>query len=192
MAKYNQTENKYSNNEFENMPSIYNMGERLTTKSKDLVDWGKVDEIVKKYNFKYTLINSTFGCYEERGVYTTDFILYFKVFIDEDFYQEKVRNEEYDILHKWTNAERLIFQLFHECVHELDEETELHFDTGWAGNVGFFGSDDVRRKSYSFGDRLTPWATITNWYSPLIHDTNSKLQKGVYIMMSSSYLKKNI
>jgi hypothetical protein len=192
MAKYNQIENKYSNNEYENMPSIYNMGERLTTKSKDLVNWDKVNEIVKKYNLKYTLINSTFGCYEERGVYTTDFILYFKVFIDEDWYQEKLKNKEYDILNKWTNAERLFFKLFHECVHELDEETELHFDTGWAGNVGFFGSDDVSRQSYSFGDSLTSWATITDRYSPLIHDTNRKLSKGVYIMMSSNHLKKNI
>jgi hypothetical protein len=69
--------------------------------------------------------------------------------------------------------------------------TELEFDTGWSGNVGVFGSSDVYRTSYSGGDYLYDWYSITNnRWSPLIHDTNYKLRKGVYFIIECNYLKK--
>jgi hypothetical protein len=63
------------------------------------------------------------------------------------------------------------------------------FDCGWSGNCGVFGSNDVKRKTYNFGDNIYGWKAITNTWSPLIHDTNYRLSKGVYVLMSTRYIK---
>ena len=191
--KFIQTERVYKNNEYANMPSIGRWGnaERLTTKTKTRVDWAKVDEIVSKHGFRYSLINTTFGCYGERGVYEVDFILYYKTDIDSDWYRGRIKAEDYNACIEEKKRFSGIPQRLHDCVHELDEMTELEFDTGWSGNVGVFGSSDVYRTSYSGGDYLYDWYSITNnRWSPLIHDTNYKLRKGVYFIIECNYLKK--
>ena len=193
MAKYIQKEEtKYSNNEYENMPSIYNRGERLTTKNKTAVDWDKVGEIVKRHGFDYCLITDTFCSYGERGVHETDFVVYIKMPFTEEWLQEKRKKEEYQEIHKFMDLSSDIFHRLHDCVHELDEETGLFFDTSWAGNCGEFGSDDVKRQSYSFGSSFFSWAYITDRWSPTIHDTLRHLKKGVYTLMDTRYLKENI
>ena len=188
--KFKQTKHLYDGNEYKNMPSIgRGCGQRLTTKSNKVIDWQLVDQIVKKYGFRYCLIQSTFGSYGERGVYETDFVLYYKTDISNDWFQQKRKNQEWEVLQEQGRRFADICFKMHDCVHELDEMTELGFNTCWVGNVGLFGSDDVRRTSYSGGSGLSTWESITNWRSPLIHNTELKLSKGVYIMMYSGYLK---
>ena len=77
----------------------------------------------------------------------------------------------------------------HDCIHELDEQTDLLFHTGNVGNVGLFGSHDVKRKSYSHASYLTSWRDIVNRWSPLIHDTTSQLESGVYALARTYQLK---
>lgn len=193
MAKYIQSEkSRYENNEYPNMPSVgyfLSGSERLTTKNRSMVDWDCVDKIVKKYGLHYTTINDTFCCYLEWGVFQTEFVLYFKTELDSDYIDSLEKNGEYDIVRKYTATYDDIPQRLHDCVHELDEQTPLFFDNGWAGNCGRFGSDDVKRNTYSFGDRLHTWRYIEDRWSPLIHDTNMKLKKGVYFFMTSRHLK---
>lgn len=191
--KFIQTGDLYKNNEYPNMPSIGRwFGERITTKNKSRIDWALVDEIVKKHGFNYCLIQDTFASYGEWGVYEVEFVLYYKTDIDSDWYRGKVRNMEYDACFDAKKKYLDIPQKLHDCVHELDEQTELEFDTGWAGNCGIFGSHDVSRNTYRGGDYLYDWNSITDKWSPLIHNTDSKLRKGVYLMMTSSLLKKRV
>ena len=187
---FKQTESLYDGNEYKNMPSIGRWaGERLTTKSNKIIDWQLVDQIVKKYGFRYCLIQGTFGSYGERGVYETDFVLYYKTDINNDWYEQKRKSQEWEALQEQGRRFKNIFFKMHDCVHELDEMTELEFNTSWVGNVGLFGSDDVHRISYCGGAGLVSWKYITDCWSPLIHNTTSKLSKGVYIIMEASYLK---
>ena len=189
--KFVQTESLYENNEYPNMPSIGRWGsaKRLTTKTKENIDWAIVDQIVKKYGLKYCLIKQTFACYGERGVYEIDFVLYFKTDIDNDKLQQKNKEGDYSLHREGLNRYKEISQKMHDCIHELDEQTALEFDTAWSGNVGLFGSHDVERQSYSGGSSLYDWGYITNHWSPSIHNTNMVLKKGVYIMIETKYVK---
>ena len=191
--KFLQTEYIYKNNEYENMPSIGHWcGERLTTKSKSKIDWDLVKKIVEEhYNLKYCLVNATFGYYDEIGVYESEFVLYHKLLIDSQWLERKRAENDYEAIGKWMTIERQIPIILHDCVHELDEQTELCFRTGWAGNIGIFGSHDVSRTTYSFGDEFNSWENISKRWSPSINDTRKHFDRnGVYMMMTSRYLKK--
>ena len=183
--KFIQTESLYENNEYPNMPSIGRWGNAKCLNTKTNIDWVIVDQIVKKYGLKYCLIKQTFGCYGEKGVYEIDFVLYFKTDIDSD----KLQQGDYSLYMEGFNRYKEIPQRMHDCIHELDEQTALEFNTAWSGNVGLFGSHDVKRQSYSGGNSLYNWGYITNHWSPSIHNTNIVLKKGVYIMMETSYVK---
>lgn len=182
-------ETRYKNNEYTNMPSIdYYMADtpRLTKRSQNRIDFDKVKTICSKYGFNYTLINSTFG---GDGV---DFVVYIKTNEDVALFDKKyddLTDEEKKL--KWRLGESYndTYLKLHDCIHELDEQTELFIVNGWCGNCGLFGSSDVKRRTYSFADGLSSWRTITNHWSPLIHNTNSKLSRGVYIYASTGYLK---
>lgn len=180
-------ETKYFNNEYDNMPSIdYDYDEnriRMKQDNTNLIDWNKVAEICKKYGFSYTIINSTFGGND------CEFIAYKKMGIDATQYMEWYKNKDYDKIREEDKKAKDTFLKLHDCIHELDEETKLIFRTGWAGNCGLFGSNDVRRQTYSFGSHLIGWESITDKWSPLIHDTNKKLSKGVYALMSTYFIK---
>lgn len=183
-------ETRYENNEYANMPSVGHLpSNRLTTKNQKSIDWELVKEIVKKYNLNYTIINDTACYYLENGVFQTEFVLYFKTELDSDYIDSLIKSEQYDLVHKFTAIYDDIPQRLHDCVHELDEQTPLLFDTGWAGNCGRFGSHDVKRKTYSFGDRLHTWHYIEDRWSPIIHDTRKRLDKGAYFFMTSRHLK---
>jgi hypothetical protein len=90
---------------------------------------------------------------------------------------------------KITDSYNDTYYKLHDCIHELDEQTDLLFRCGWCGNCGLFGSDDVYRQTYSFADGLHSWNNIISNWSPLIHDTTSKFSKGVYIYATTLYLK---
>lgn len=187
MAKYNQSAHLYENNEYVNMPSIgSSCGNMLTTKSAKQVDWNKVAEIVNKYGFKYCLITDTFGSYGERGVFRTDFVLYYHLPITNDWYEQ---NKGTKVLWDKNLEFYPIYKKLHDCVHELDEETLLRFSCSWGGNVGCFASDDVKRQTYTFGDRFSTWKNLINDYPTNICNINSQLKKGVYVVMCSKSLK---
>lgn len=191
MAKYNQKEEtKYHNNEFENMPSIdfrsFYENEQLDTRTKDGVDWGLVSAICEKHGFSYTIISGTF-CRNCNGNFNSHCIIYKKVDITHEQYSEWYNNKDFARIHEEQDKYKETYKALHNCVHELDEETDLVFDTGWAGNCGVFG--DIIGKSYSPCDYFTDWNTIINNWHPSINDTNSKLSKGVYILVSANTLK---
>ena len=178
-------ETKYENNEYENMPSLdyRNHIGHMNNSNKNLVDWEKVGEICNKHGFLYTIINSTFGGND------CEFVVYTNPSFSEAQYNEWLKNKDYDTIREQMKLHESVFRRLHDCVHELDENTRLVFRTGWAGNCGIFGSDDVKRQSYSFGSWFDDWRYISDKWSPLIHDTDRKLKKGVYIMMSTYYMK---
>lgn len=189
MAKYIQREEtRYKGNEFESMPSIDfgGMAHRLYRSNKARVDWDKVKEICNKHGFQCCTINSTFG-----GDDMT-FVVYEKTTIDNDYYEGLRKSQNYDQMREIYKGFVDNFKRLHECVHELDEETDLQFDCSWGGNCGLFGSDDVHAKVYVHGSHLTSWKEIENIWSPLIHDTKQKLTKGIYVMMSTYHIKPQI
>ena len=187
-------ETRYANNEFESMPSIDFRGANppyLTKRSGKRMDWDKVKEICDKYGFKFCTINNTF-CGDN-----TEFVVYLKTDISVEHYNELYKvydNSREDKERYWemSHSYDWAFRKLHECVHELDEQTDLMFECGWSGNCGLFGSDDVKRKSYSFGSHLTTWSYIIDRWAPSIHDTRMKLSKGIYAMMTTRYIKPEI
>lgn len=187
-------ETRYANNEFESMPSLDFRGPNppyLTRRSKSRIDWEKVGEICSKYGFRYCTINSTF-CGDD-----AEFVVYLKTDISADYYKECRKafdNSDEDRERFWSFNRKYesAFRKLHECVHELDEQTDLMFDCSWCGNCGLFGSDDVRRQTYSFGSNLSSWSYIIDRWSPCIHDTKYQLSKGVYVMMTTRYIKPQI
>ena len=189
MIHIQREETRYANNEFENMPSVdYYIGSSpdLCKRNQNRIDFNKVSEICKKYGFNYTLINSTFG---GDGV---DLMIYLKTNEDVALFDKKYGNltdDEKRLRWKITDSYNDTYRKLHDCIHELDEQTDLLFHWGWCGNCGLFGSNDVKRKTYSFADGLHSWHNIISHWSPLIHDTTSKLSKGVYIYATASQLK---
>lgn len=191
-----QQETRYENNEYKNMPSIdYGVVEnqmRLHTATKDCVEWDIVKQICGKYGFDFTIINGTFcreTCNDKDG-FAAEFIVYKKIDFDIDTYENWEKNNNYDKVRELDKNYYPLMRKLHDCVHELDEETNLVFKVGWAGNVGLFGSDDVYRQTYSFGRHLTDWHYIIDRWHPSIHDTSSKLKKGLYLMMTTRFLKR--
>ena len=182
-------ESRYANNEFSNMPSIdYGtlVSNRLTKRNKSRVDMNRAQEICAKYGFRCTYINSTFGGDD------AEFVVYLKTDINVDEYNKLtkfVTGEDTKRYWEIKDSYNDTFLKLHDCMHELDEQTYLMFECGWHGNCGLFGSNDVNKQTYCGGDRLVGWSSITNNWSPLIHDTERQLSKGVYVLASTYYLK---
>lgn len=190
-------ETKYFNNEFDNMPSVdYGTlrSERLNAKRKSRIDLALAKEICSKYGFKCGYVDSTFGGDN------ADFVVYYKTDINPDefdalrkiYYKDENAKKRYWEL-AGNGKYNGIYRKLHECMHELDEQTTLMFECGWSGNVGMFGSGDVYRKTYSGGDNVYPWSNIVEdkWAS-CIHNTRCVFSKGVYILVSTSYIKPEI
>lgn len=163
--EFTQRTNIYSNNEFDNMPSLdfYNSHYRLYKTNRDTIDWDEVNRIVKSFGLEYTLISRTFS----------------------DDYNDVV------VFHKIEDGDDLpaFCHLLHECIHELDIRTNLYWDSAWNGNCGIFGSNDVKRSVYSGGNHVWSWKSITNIWSPSIYDTKRVLKEGDYLLMSTHYGK---
>ena len=189
MMHIQRTETRYENNEYANMPSAdYCTADapRLCKRNQSRIDFNKVGEICKKYGFKYTLINSTFG--GDR----VDLVVYLKTNEDVVLFDKKYDDltaDEKQLRCNLSKSYGETYRKLHDCIHELDEQTDLLFRCGWCGNCGLFSSNDVKRMTYSFADGLHSWKSIIDNWSPLIHDTTSKLSKGVYIYATSSQLK---
>lgn len=179
-------------NEYQNMPSIdfgYAENHRdLITENQNDVDWDIVKSICEKHGFGFTIINGTFGkqLVGDKLGYSSEVVIYKKLDLDPNKYDELEKNKDYDKIWELKGKYEPLMVKLHDCIHELDEETDLLFQTGWAGNYGLFSGYDY---SYSFGNLIYSWRYITDKWSPLINDTNSKLSKGVYIFMTSRWIK---
>lgn len=182
-------ETRYANNEFENMPSLdYCNGDapNLTPKSESRLDLAVIKEICDKYGFKYTFIHKTFG---NKG---SEFFVYLKTNEDVALFDKNFKDltdDEKRLRWKITDSYNDTYRKLHDCLHELDEQTDLLFRCGWCGRCGLFGSRDVYRKTYESADGLHSWHSIISKWSPLTHDTTSKFSKGVYIYATTLYLK---
>lgn len=190
MKKYIQSEEtRYANNEYESMPSLdFSFRHNgLTKENMNRVDWGMVDEICKKYGFGYKIFESTYCS-------RVECVIYLKTDISVEHYNEMRKaydNSREDKERFWAMCHSYddTFRKLHDCVHELDEQTDLMFECDWSGNCGLFGSHDVQRKSYSFGSRLSTWSNITDRYSHYCYYTPCFFSKGIYVMMNTSYIK---
>jgi len=191
MAKYNQLESsKYENNEYSNMPSLdyYRSSYHIRPQNiKEGCDWDKVREICAKHGFSLQFIYPTF-CMNS----SVDACIYYKTDINEDEYTRLLYSDNrednkkaWDIIDSFTDK----YYALHDCLHELDEETNLYFNCGSAGNVGLFGSNDVRRRVYKFASGLTTYKNLCRSNDPDIHDTAKRFGKGVYVMASTSTFK---
>ena len=190
MSKYNQLESsKYKNNEYANMPSIdygTSRDEICPQNIDNGCDWDKVKAICEKHGFGVKFVYPTF-CKNGR----VEVIIYYKSSINEDEYtclsKSKERAKYWELMHTLDDK---LFAL-HDCIHELDEETNLYFSCGWQGNSGLFGNHDVSRKTYSNAAYPTTYRELCNWLSPSIHDTSRKFSKGVYVMTHTHFFKIN-
>ena len=193
--KYQQKAENYTENEYPNMPSLdfcYLPTQRdLITANKDEIDWDLVKSICNKYGFCSTIISGTFGkqWVGDKLGFACEFLVYKKIDFDYREFAVLEKTKQYDKIRELTNKYAPLILKLHDCVHELDEETDLVFNTGWAGNCGLFGSDKVMRKTYFGGDYLYSWERIIDKWSPLINDTNSMLSKGVYFFITSRWIK---
>lgn len=191
MAKIIQSEKtKYANNEYDNMPSLDYFtasAERLTQYNLGRVDLDIVREVCAKHGFGCVVITNTFITNKD-----CDVVICVKTDINSARYGKPYKEMTVEDF-SWKREVDLQYadtlRRLHDCIHELDERTDLLFHTGNVGNVGLFGSHDVKRKSYSHASYLTSWRDIVNKWSPLIHDTISQLESGVYALASASLLK---
>lgn len=176
---------RYAHNEFADMPSIDYSGSsyRLCRANQTSVDFDMVKRICEPMGFKCTIINSTFGGDD------IDVVIQAKTAIDPDAYKRARSEKNWGLIRQWNKEYEGKFLALHECLHELDLKTNLYFDCGWVGNCGLFGSHDVKRNSYCGASSLSSWEYIIDHWSPLIHDTKSKLTKAVYVLCSTSYGK---
>lgn len=189
--KHIQKTNTYGN-EYQNMPSIdfsYAENHRdLITENQNEIDWDIVKSICEKHGFGFTIINGTFGkqWVGDKLGYSSEVVIYKKLDIDPKEYDRLEKDGDYDKIWELKGKYEPLMVKLHDCIHELDEETDLVFKTGWAGNCGLFSKYDC---SYSFGNILYSWRYIVDNWHPLINDTYSKLEKGVYIFMTSRWIK---
>ena len=186
MEQFNQREEtRYKNNEFDNMPSIDYFSDRvsLSKNNTNLVNWQEVERICKEHGFVYTILHSTYGG-------SSKVLVYEKVNIDPDVYRSIYQAKDYDRLRNMVKEANPRCLELHRCIHELDRLTNLYFDTSWAGNVGIFGSHDVYRKTYSFGDRVISWEGFIDRYdSVCYHTAGARPPKGIYLLMETSFVK---
>ncbi len=186
MTQFNQSdETRYDNNEFDNMPSIDYFSDNisLSKKNMNLVDWQEVERICKNYGFAYTILHSTYGG-------SSKVLVYEKVNIDPDVYKALHDAKDYDSIRKMEKEAAPHYLRLHMCINELDLMTNLYFRTSWAGNCGIFGSNDVRRRSYSFGGHVTSWQElIDRYHSACYYTAGARPPKGVYLLMESSEAK---
>lgn len=191
--KYNQNEeSQYYGNEYKNMPSLdfreLSKQRYLITANQNEVDWNVVKSICEKHGFGYTIINGTF-CKRQSGNligYDSEFVAYKKLDIGTEEYDRLDKEGDYDNIRELTSKYEPLMMKLHDCIHELDEETDLVFKTVLQGNYGLFSKYDY---SYSDGDLLYSWRYIIDIWHPSIFDTSSKLSKGVYVFMTSRWIK---
>lgn len=183
--KYSQ-KNDYRDNEFNDMPSTDYCTPNcpnLTIKSIN-DEMETIKAICGKHGFEATTILKTFG----GG--TPELLIYKRIDVDNDFVnaidaERKMR--KYDLMWSLMDCSEPLVDALHTCVNELDKNVNVLFECGWAGNVGKYGSDNVRYKSYSFIG-LWSWSALMDKFD-LITDVRRKLRKGVYLIASSRYGK---
>lgn len=179
-------------NEYQNMPSIdFSYAENhkdLITENQNEVDWNIVKSICEKHGFCFTIINGTFGkqWVGDKLSYSSEVVIYKKLDIDPKEYDRLEKDGDYEKIWELKGKYEPLMVKLHDCIHELDEETDLVFKTSLAGNCGLFSKYDF---SYSFGNIIYSWRHIINNWHPSIYDTYSKLEKGVYIFMTSRWIK---
>lgn len=190
MKKYIQSkETRYANNEYESMPSLdFSFRHNgLTKENMARVDWDLVGEICKKYGFGYKIFKCTYSDRVLCAIYIkTDISVEKFNELNKAFHNSKEDRERYwAMCHSYDDT----FRKLHDCMHELDEQTDLMFECGWSGNCGLFGSHDVERQTYSFGSRSINWSYITDRYSHHCYSTPCFFSKGIYVMVDTQYIK---
>ena len=180
------------NLEFEQMPSRQHCTAtdtiRLSRANLNRVDLNKVKAICDKYGFGYSLVHKTFG---GDGV---EFILYYKTDLNEsEFnakYEEMRAKRDYSLYREWCDNYIHKMLAMHRCVNELDIATDLFFEVSWSGNVGIFGSHDVRYLTYSNQcTSLRSWKELNERYS-LIYDF--RMPRGVFLTITTYHLKPDL
>lgn len=157
---------------------------RLNKCNLDRVDFDKVKGICDKYGFGYSLVCQTFGGSD------IEFILYYKTSIAESDYKAMRSAEDWDLYRSWYTNHVGKMLAMHRCVNELDLATDLYFDVSWSGNVGLFGSDNVRYLTYTNScERFETWEQLNKHYS-LIYDF--KMPRGVFLIVKTNHLKPDL
>ena len=193
---HTQVSGLYENNEFIDMPSIdfcTITATDMDTDNRKELQIDNIKEICKKHGFNFCFIDDTFG---GNGSY---FVVYRKLELELDVDKfgalRKLACKDYEKRVEYQNIVNQfdpIYIALHECVNELDQYTDLFFDHGQVGNCGVFGSHDINRISYCGGDGTYSWEDILNRWSPMIHNTRSVLSKGVYVLITTQYIKPKI
>ena len=165
--------NEHTSNMFVDMPST----DYTTATSPCLSSVGierempTLSRIAEGHGFKVTTIMPTFG----GGA--PELVVY-----------KRISDGDSETLRSLQKLAEPIIDDLHLCVNELDRNTNILFETGWLGNCGKYGSDDVRRKSYC-GIGLRTWSDMLQMFSPLITDIKRKLRKGAYVIVTSRHAK---
>lgn len=181
MSKYKQLEStKYKYNEFDDMPSLDygHSSYRATKRNWSDLDWDKVIKICNKHGFTAGIINSTFGG-DERTV-----VIYRKTGIDRNAWINRKDWREWVQLKE--PYEHWIDEL-HQCVHELDLETNLYLEAGWLGTSNKY-TPDTSSKGYRRIDFRDDRRIFDIW-SPTINDTTRTFGRGVYVMVDTNRFK---
>ena len=194
MKRYIQSEKtRYANNEYENMPSLdFSLRHnKLTKENMNRVDWDLVGEICKKHGFGYKIFKSTYSDKVVCAIYLkTDISVEKFNELHKAFYNgTSTRTEDRERYMAMCESYNDSFRKLHDCIHELDEQSDLMFECDWSGNCGLFGSNDTRRRSYSFGSSLSTWSYITDRYSYHCYSTPCFFAKGIYVMVDTQYIK---
>lgn len=178
---------RYANNEYPNMPSLdfHPTSFRLTEDNMDSVEWDVVNDICFKHGFECTIVKSTFGADHEIDVFINQLI----DCIDYECFEDFRKEQKYDLLAKLNVGFEDDLHLLHDCINDLDINTNLYFRCGWAGNCGVFGNNDVYRNTYCGGMTLASYNDFLRVCDPMIHDTATKFKKGVYLSVHT-YLGK--
>ncbi len=178
---------RYANNEYSDMPSIdfHSTMFQLTEDNMDSVEWDLVNNICSKHGFECTIVKSTFGADHEIDVFINKRIDCIKY----EWFEDLRKEQKYGLLAKLNDGFGGELRSLHDCINELDINTNLYFRWGWVGNCGIFGSNDVYRNTYCDGVALTSYNDFLKTCDPMIHDTANKFKKGVY-MSVHTYLGK--
>ena len=178
---------RYANNEYPDMPSIdfHPTSFRLTEDNMDNIEWDVVNNICSKHGFKCTIVKSTFGGDHDIDVFINKVI----DCVEYEWFENLRKERKYGLLAKLNEGFEDELHSLHDCINDLDINTNLYFRWGWIGNCGIFGSHDVRRNTYCEGRSLESYNDFVRACDPMIHDTAKKFKKGVYVSVRT-YLGK--
>jgi DNA primase large subunit len=188
----NQKERNNRNNyEYENMPSVdfgdFRDRPALVTEKLNEVDWDIVRSVCERHGFDFAILRATFGKEMSGDKYGNrcDVVVFKKLDIDTKVLEGFQEMEEYGKINELRLQHGNLNTKLHDCIHELDEETNLFFNTYDNTNFGFTDG----KVAYSLGTALYSWNDIIALYPPCIYDILEKIPQGAYLFISTDRLK---